>query len=41
LLRDPALRRRLSQAGRATMAERFCEERIVPMYEAFYEDVLA
>jgi N-acetyl-alpha-D-glucosaminyl L-malate synthase BshA len=40
LLTDPALRRRLSQAGRATMVERFCEERIVPMYEEFYTRLL-
>jgi L-malate glycosyltransferase len=36
LLTDSALRRRLSQAARATIVERYCEERIVPMYEEFY-----
>jgi L-malate glycosyltransferase len=36
LLTDSALRNRLSQAARATIVERYCEERIVPMYEEFY-----
>jgi N-acetyl-alpha-D-glucosaminyl L-malate synthase BshA len=36
LLTDSALRHRLSQAARATIVERYCEQRIVPMYEEFY-----
>ena len=36
LLTDSALRDRLSRAARATIVERYCEERIVPMYEEFY-----
>jgi glycosyltransferase involved in cell wall biosynthesis len=36
LLTDSALRNRLSKAARATIEERYCEGRIVPMYEEFY-----
>jgi N-acetyl-alpha-D-glucosaminyl L-malate synthase BshA len=36
LLTEPELRNRLSRAARATIVERYCEERIVPMYEEFY-----
>lgn len=36
ILTDAGLRDRLSRAARATMVERYCEERIVPMYEEFY-----
>jgi L-malate glycosyltransferase len=36
LLTDSALRNRLSEAARATIVERYCEQRIVPMYEEFY-----
>jgi N-acetyl-alpha-D-glucosaminyl L-malate synthase BshA len=36
LLTDASLRDRLSRAARATIVERYCEERIVPMYEEFY-----
>jgi N-acetyl-alpha-D-glucosaminyl L-malate synthase BshA len=36
LLTDAELRHRLSRAARATIVERYCEERIVPMYEEFY-----
>jgi glycosyltransferase involved in cell wall biosynthesis len=36
ILTDSALRNRLSQAARATIVERYCEQRIVPMYEEFY-----
>jgi N-acetyl-alpha-D-glucosaminyl L-malate synthase BshA len=37
VLRDPALRRALGQAARARVADRFCAERVVPMYEACYK----
>lgn len=41
LLDDPSLRARIATAARAVIAERFCEGRIVPLYEAFYERLLA
>jgi N-acetyl-alpha-D-glucosaminyl L-malate synthase BshA len=40
LLTDAGLRDRLSRAARATIVERYCEERIVPMYEEFYARLL-
>ena len=40
LLTDGALHRTIATAARARVAERFCAERVVPMYEAFYERVL-
>ena len=36
ILTDVELRNRLSAAARATIVERYCEQRIVPMYEEFY-----
>jgi N-acetyl-alpha-D-glucosaminyl L-malate synthase BshA len=36
LLTDAALHRRLAQEGRRVVAERFCADRVVPMYENFY-----
>ena len=41
ILCDPALAKRLSEAGRALALERFSSEAIVPQYEALYERVLA
>jgi N-acetyl-alpha-D-glucosaminyl L-malate synthase BshA len=41
LLDDPGLRARIATAARAAIADRFCEGRIVPLYEAFYERLLA
>lgn len=41
LLEDPDLRTRIAHAARAVIAEQFCEHRIVPQYEAFYERLLA
>jgi N-acetyl-alpha-D-glucosaminyl L-malate synthase BshA len=37
LLTDLLLRGRIARAARASIVERFCEERIVPMYEEFYQ----
>jgi N-acetyl-alpha-D-glucosaminyl L-malate synthase BshA len=37
LLSDPALHHRFAAAGRRVVAEKFCTDRVVPMYEAFYE----
>ena len=40
LLSDDALHYRMSKAGRWNAAERFCTDRIIPLYEKYYEDVL-
>jgi L-malate glycosyltransferase len=39
LLTDPSLHRRISHAAAHTVRERFCLERVVPMYEALYARV--
>jgi N-acetyl-alpha-D-glucosaminyl L-malate synthase BshA len=41
LLTDSALHERIALASAHRVRERFCEERIVPMYEAHYHQVLA
>ena len=41
LLTDPVLHRRVAAAALEKVNSRFCEEKIVPLYEAFYEEVLA
>jgi len=41
LLRDKDLRGRIADAGARRVRERFCANRIVPMYEAHYARVLA
>jgi len=40
LLTDPSLHGRISAAARDRVSERFCSERVVPLYEAYYEHVL-
>ena len=40
LLRDDDLHYRMAKAGRWNAAERFCTEKIIPMYERYYEQVL-
>lgn len=40
LLTDPDLHARIANAGRRTVEEKFCADRIVPIYEAYYEEVL-
>ena len=40
LLSDDDLHYRMSKAGRWNAAERFCTDRIIPLYEKYYEDVL-
>jgi N-acetyl-alpha-D-glucosaminyl L-malate synthase BshA len=40
LLTDPALRARVTEAAVRVVRERFCVERIVPMYELHYQRVL-
>ncbi|MGA2590397.1 MAG: N-acetyl-alpha-D-glucosaminyl L-malate synthase BshA [Bryobacteraceae bacterium] len=39
LLTDSALHERLSGAARWTALERFCTEKIIPLYEQYYEEV--
>jgi L-malate glycosyltransferase len=39
LLKDPAMRTAITQAAAVEVRDRFCEERVVPMYEAYYRDV--
>jgi N-acetyl-alpha-D-glucosaminyl L-malate synthase BshA len=40
LLTDPALRARIAAAGREAVEHRFCVDRIVPKYEAYYREVI-
>jgi N-acetyl-alpha-D-glucosaminyl L-malate synthase BshA len=40
LLSDAALHRRAAQAGRRTAHERYCDSKIVPIYEAYYREIL-
>lgn len=40
LLKDEGLHYRMSKAGRWNASERFCSEKIIPMYEKYYEDVI-
>jgi L-malate glycosyltransferase len=39
LLTDPARHRRIAGAAHRAVSTRFCAERVVPMYEAYYEQV--
>ncbi len=41
LLTDEALHTRFSDAAARSARARFCHERIVPLYEAFYQEILA
>jgi N-acetyl-alpha-D-glucosaminyl L-malate synthase BshA len=41
LLADPILHRRVATAALEKVRTAFCEEKIVPLYEAYYEEVLA
>jgi hypothetical protein len=40
LLTDRNLHRRVAAAGRRTVEQKFCADRIVPIYERYYEEVL-
>jgi len=40
LLTDAPLRARVAAAARQTAHERYCDDKIVPIYEQFYEEVL-
>ena len=41
VLTDPALHERVTKAAREIVGERFCSERVVPMYEDYYSQVTA
>jgi glycosyltransferase involved in cell wall biosynthesis len=41
LLRSPELHRAVAASGIETVHTRFCQDRIVPLYEQCYRDVLA
>ena len=40
LLTDDGLQRRLAEAARSAAKARFCDSKIVPLYEAYYEEIL-
>jgi N-acetyl-alpha-D-glucosaminyl L-malate synthase BshA len=40
VIRDPALGRQIGSAAAASVADRFCTDRVVPMYEALYQRVI-
>jgi N-acetyl-alpha-D-glucosaminyl L-malate synthase BshA len=40
LLTDPALHRAFATNGRRVVVEKFCADRVVPMYEALYESLI-
>ena len=40
LLGDPALHRQVATAARRSIVERFCVDRVVPMYESYYEEIV-
>ena len=40
LLMDEPLRRRVASKAHQTASQRFSDERIVPLYERFYEAIL-
>ena len=41
LLTDEALHRRAAEAARRAARERYCDSKIVPLYEAYYREILA
>jgi N-acetyl-alpha-D-glucosaminyl L-malate synthase BshA len=41
LLTDEALHRRAAEAARRAARERYCDSKIVPLYEAYYGEILA
>ena len=41
LLTDPGLNQRIGDAARHTVKAKFCADKIVPRYEAYYEETLA
>jgi N-acetyl-alpha-D-glucosaminyl L-malate synthase BshA len=41
LLKDDSLRRRMADAAHHSATSRFCDWRIIPAYESYYEEILA
>jgi glycosyltransferase involved in cell wall biosynthesis len=41
LLTDDSLYAKMARAARHAAKSRFCDDRIVPIYEAYYEEILA
>jgi N-acetyl-alpha-D-glucosaminyl L-malate synthase BshA len=41
ILKDDALQQTMAEAARKTAQDKFCTSRIIPMYERYYEQVLA
>jgi glycosyltransferase involved in cell wall biosynthesis len=41
LLTDHPLRERMAAAARRSAQDRFCDTKIVPLYEAYYQEVLS
>jgi hypothetical protein len=41
LLTDAILHRQIAAAAHEKVRTKFCEEKIVPLYEAYYEEILA
>ncbi len=41
LINDEGLRRRVAEAARDSATSRFCDWRIIPAYESYYEEILA
>jgi N-acetyl-alpha-D-glucosaminyl L-malate synthase BshA len=41
LMTDPVLHRQVAAAAHEKVRKTFCEEKIVPLYEAYYEEILA
>jgi N-acetyl-alpha-D-glucosaminyl L-malate synthase BshA len=41
LLSDEKLHRAMSRAARSTAGDRFCTDRIIPLYERYYEEVVS
>jgi N-acetyl-alpha-D-glucosaminyl L-malate synthase BshA len=40
VLSDPELHRRIATSARRSIVERFCVDRVVPMYESYYEEIV-
>jgi hypothetical protein len=40
LLTDPAMHKRMAEAACRRVREEFCAERVVPMYEACYQELV-
>jgi hypothetical protein len=41
ILTDDPLHQRMAEAARSSAKRRFCDDKIVPVYEQYYQEVLA